>query len=130
MLQDKPIPVYGDGTASRDFTFVGDIVRGIVAAMHAPELGEPGCFEVINLGSDEEMTVLELAERIRECLASPSPTTFLPLPEDDPQRRRPDLAKARRILGWEPVTDLGEGLRRTAEWFRKELAKEVEKSGG
>ncbi|MBC7248435.1 MAG: SDR family oxidoreductase [Actinobacteria bacterium] len=125
-LAGEPLTVYGDGAQTRSFCYIDDMVEGLCRALASEEAAG----EVINLGSDEEMTVLELAEKIRECLASPSPTTFLPLPEDDPQRRRPDLAKARRILGWEPVTDLGEGLRRTAEWFRKELAKEVEKSGG
>lgn len=125
-LAGEPLTVYGDGSQTRSFCYIDDLVEGLCRALRSEEAAG----EVINLGSDEEMTVLELAEKVRSILGSPSRIAFFPLPEDDPQRRRPDLAKARRVLGWETAVGLEEGLRNTVEWFRKELAKEVEKSGG
>jgi nucleoside-diphosphate-sugar epimerase len=75
----------------------------------------------VNLGNPEETTVLEFARMIRDLAGSPSEIVFEPLPEDDPQRRRPDIGKARAMLGWHPRIGVEEGLRRTMEWFRKEL---------
>ncbi len=125
-LAGEPLTVYGDGSQTRSFCYIDDLVEGICRALQSEE----AVGEVINLGSDEEMTVLELAETIRKSLGSSSGITFLPLPEDDPQRRRPHLEKARRILGWEPKTSLEEGLRKAAEWFREELEKEKGRGGG
>lgn len=119
-LAGEPLTIYGDGSQTRSFCYIDDLVEGIYCALR----NKDAVGEVINLGSDEEMTVLELAEMVRKSLGSPSDITFLPLPEDDPQRRRPDLAKARRILGWLPATRLEEGLQKAAEWFREELEKE------
>ncbi len=113
-LAGIPLTVYGDGTQTRSFCYVDDLVEGICLALES----EKAVGQVINLGNDREMTVLELARLVKEMLDSPSDITFLPLPEDDPRRRKPDLTRAREILGWEPVTGLEEGLRRTMEWFR------------
>ncbi|MBC7252936.1 MAG: SDR family oxidoreductase [Actinobacteria bacterium] len=114
-LAGEPLTVYGDGSQTRSFCYVDDLVEGICLALHS----ERAAGEVINLGSDREMTVLDLAHRIKEMLGSDSEIVFLPLPQDDPRRRKPDLARARELLGWEPTTALEEGLRLTAEWFRR-----------
>nr|WP_287155292.1 UDP-glucuronic acid decarboxylase family protein [Candidatus Solincola tengchongensis] len=114
-LAGEPITVYGDGSQTRSFCYVDDLVEGICLALRS----ERAVGEVINLGNDREMTVLELAHRIREMLGSASRITFMPLPRDDPRRRKPDLTRARELLGWEPSTALEEGLRRTVEWFQK-----------
>ncbi|MDI6873594.1 UDP-glucuronic acid decarboxylase family protein [Candidatus Solincola sp.] len=114
-LAGEPLTVYGDGSQTRSFCYVDDLVEGICLALRS----ERAVGEVINLGNDREMTVLELAHRIREMLGSTSEITFLPLPQGDPRRRKPDLTRARELLGWEPATGLEEGLRRTVEWFRR-----------
>lgn len=114
-LTGSPLTVYGDGTQTRSFCYVDDLVEGIRLALES----EKAAGQVINLGNDREMTVLELARLIKEMLGSTSEINFLPLPQDDPRRRRPDLSRARDILGWEPVIGLEEGLRRTVEWFRE-----------
>ncbi len=114
-LAGEPLTVYGDGSQTRSFCYVDDLVEGICLALRS----ERAVGQVINLGNDREMSVLELAYRIKEMLDSTSEITFLPLPQDDPRRRKPDLSRAREILGWEPATSLEEGLRRTVEWFRR-----------
>ncbi len=114
-LAGEPITVYGDGSQTRSFCYVDDLVEGICLALRS----ERAVGEVINLGHDRRLTVLELAHRIREMLGSASRITFMPLPRDDPRRRKPDLTRARELLGWEPSTALEEGLRRTVEWFQK-----------
>ncbi|MDI9583017.1 MAG: GDP-mannose 4,6-dehydratase [Acidobacteriota bacterium] len=122
MLQDKPIPVYGDGTASRDFTFVGDIVRGIVATMHALELGEPGCFEVINLGSDRPITVLQMVEGIEAALGQKAVIDWQPPAPGDVPHTWASVEKAGRLLQWKPQTSLADGLSAFVDWYRKSLA--------
>ncbi|MDY6796716.1 MAG: UDP-glucuronic acid decarboxylase family protein [Actinomycetota bacterium] len=114
-LNDQPLTVYGDGTQTRSFCYVADLVEGLYRALTVPE----AVGEVINLGNDQEMTILELAEKVKEITGSYSETVFQSLPEDDPQRRRPNLEKALRILGWEPQTGLEEGLARVVEWFKE-----------
>lgn len=114
----EPLTVYGDGTQTRSFCYVDDLVEGILRALFT----DAAVGEVINLGNDREMTILELAERVRRLTGSSSEITFNPLPEDDPQRRRPRLDRAREILGWEPRVSLEEGLRRVVEWFREHPA--------
>lgn len=113
-LAGEPLTVYGDGSQTRSFCYIDDLVEGIYAALRS----ERAVGQVINLGNDREMTVLELAQHVKEMLGSPSEITFLTLPQDDPRRRRPDLSRARELLGWGPSTGLEEGLRRTVEWFR------------
>lgn len=113
-LAGEPLTVYGDGTQTRSFCYVDDLVGGICSALRSSR----AVGQVINLGKDRELTVLELARLVREMVGSTSEITFLPLPQDDPRRRRPDLSRARELLGWEPTTTLEEGLLRTVEWFR------------
>ncbi len=117
-IAGQPLTIYGDGSQTRSFCYVDDLVEGIYRALTI----EAACGEVINLGNDGEMTILALAEKVKEITGSNSPMAYLSLPEDDPQRRRPRLEKARDILGWEPEVGLEEGLRRVAEWFQKNPA--------
>jgi len=111
-LRGEPITVYGDGSQTRSFTYVDDMVEGLVRLMLSDHGGP------VNLGSEEEVTILELARTIRELAGSSSEIRFLPPFPDDPRRRRPDISLARRVLGWEPRIPLREGLRATIEWFR------------
>ncbi len=106
-LQGEPLTVYGDGSQTRSLCFVDDEVRGLLALFDS-ELTGP-----VNIGNPDEYTVLDLAQTVVELLASSSPIVHLPLPEDDPTRRRPDITLARTALGWEPTTGLQEGLART-----------------
>ena len=114
-LRGEPLTIYGDGSQTRSFTFVDDLVRGIVALMHADD------FEPVNIGNPEELSIREMAEAVLELTGSDSPLLEEPLPVDDPQVRCPDITRAREILGWEPTVKLREGLGPTIEWFRREL---------
>jgi nucleoside-diphosphate-sugar epimerase len=117
-LRGEPITVYGDGSQTRSFCFVSDLVEGLQRAMFTPTTKG----EVFNLGNPNEFTILELAELVTRITGSASPIVYKPLLfEDDPSRRRPDITKARTRLGWEPVIPLEEGIRRTAEWYRSRL---------
>jgi nucleoside-diphosphate-sugar epimerase len=118
-LSDRPVTVYGDGSQTRSLCYVSDLVEGLVGAMFAE--GTRG--EVINLGNPAEHSVLEYAHLIRDLCGSRAEIEFLPLPQDDPTRRCPDITKARTLLGWEPRVRMEEGLRRTMEWFQ-DAAKE------
>jgi dTDP-glucose 4,6-dehydratase len=111
-LAGKPMTVYGDGSQTRSFCYVSDLVRGIYLMMYADTKGE-----VVNLGNPVEMTVLEFAEKIKAVTGSSSEIVFRPLPENDPLQRRPDISKAKRLLGWEPKVRLDEGLEKTIAWF-------------
>src|SRR5579875_981129 len=113
-LRGEPLTVYGDGSQTRSLCYVEDLVRGIELAMFAPDT--TGL--VVNLGNPEEHTVLEYAHLIRELVGSAAEIVHRPLPKDDPTRRRPDITRARQLLGWEPQVPLREGLERTVEWFR------------
>jgi len=117
-LTGSPLTIHGDGSQTRSFCYVTDLVRGLVALMETDGLAG----EVVNLGNPEEFTVLAMAERIRALAGSASPLVTRPLPTDDPTRRRPDIAKAQRLLGWEPTVDLDEGLTTTLGSFRSALA--------
>jgi len=115
-LAGAPITVFGDGSQTRSFCYVTDLVDGLYRLMLCDERYP------VNLGNPHEMTILEFAEQIRRLTDSQSPTEFRPLPEDDPKQRRPDIGKARAILGWEPHVTLEDGLRLTVEYFRREAA--------
>jgi dTDP-glucose 4,6-dehydratase len=111
-LDNKPMTVHGDGSQTRSFCFVDDLVEGIVRLLRSDH------HEPMNLGNPEEYSVLELAAMIKEISGSDSEIVFEPRPVDDPSVRRPDITKAREILGWEPRVPVREGLERTIEWFR------------
>ena len=111
-LNNKPIPVFGDGNQTRSFCYIDDMVKGIIAMMFSEEPGP------INLGNPEEYTILELAEKIKEITESSSKIVFKPLPEDDPKRRKPIIEKAQKKLNWKPVYSLEQGIKETIEWFK------------
>src|SRR2546421_2229931 len=108
-LQDRPITVFGDGSQTRSFCYVDDLIRGMIA------LAESGYHDPVNIGNPDEYTLLSLAETVREVTGSDSEIVFEALPIDDPQVRQPDITLAKEILGWEPKVSLREGLRRTIE---------------
>jgi dTDP-glucose 4,6-dehydratase len=110
-LAGRPMTVAGDGTQTRSLCYVEDTVEGILALARSDHPGP------VNIGSSQEMTVLQLAERIRDLSGSDSPIEFVGLPVDDPKLRRPDITLAAEVLGWEPQVSLEEGLKRTLEWF-------------
>ncbi len=110
-LRGEPLLVHGDGKQTRSFCFVDDLVAGILAALGSDHQGP------INLGTDDERPVVELAELVVALTGSASTIEFAVRPPDDPAQRRPDLRLARELLGWQPTTSLDEGLRRTIEWF-------------
>ncbi|HZS79509.1 MAG TPA: UDP-glucuronic acid decarboxylase family protein [Ktedonobacteraceae bacterium] len=116
-LQNKPLTIYGDGRFTRSICYVSDLVEGLVRAMFQPHTAG----EVINLGSTDEHTVLEYAQTIIQLCNASSPIVFEPSRVDDPERRRPDISKAQRLLGWQPRVSKEEGLRKTIEWFSHEL---------
>ncbi len=111
-LAGEALTVYGDGSQTRSFTYIDDLVEGIWKLMQA-SVNEP-----VNLGNPREMTLLELAKQILRLSGSRSEIVFGPLPTDDPKVRQPDIGRARRLLGWEPRVDVEEGLRRTLGWYR------------
>lgn len=115
-LGGEPLTIYGDGKQTRSFCYIDDQIEGQIAAMDKE--GTTG--EVINIGNPDERTILEFAQIIKELSNSSSEITFAePLPEDDPTQRKPDIAKAKKLLGWEPKVKLEEGLLLTIEYFRK-----------
>jgi dTDP-glucose 4,6-dehydratase len=110
-LRGEPLTVYGDGSQTRSFCYVTDLVEGLLALLDSE------CSEPVNIGNDDERTMLEVAELVREMCGSSSEIVFTDLPADDPSVRRPDLTRARTQLGWEPTTPFKAGLARTIEWF-------------
>jgi dTDP-glucose 4,6-dehydratase len=112
-LNDEPITVTGDGSQTRSVCYVDDLVEGVIRMVRSVLAGP------VNLGNPHEMTVLELAEWIRELAGSRSPITFIARPQDDPMVRQPDISYATAALGWEPRTAVEDGLKQTIEWFRR-----------
>ncbi|MBN2438670.1 MAG: SDR family oxidoreductase [Deltaproteobacteria bacterium] len=113
-LRGEEITVYGNGSQTRSFCYVDDLVEGLVRMMNSPE----GFTGPINIGTSQEFTILQLAETLIRMTGSASPIIFRPLPQDDPIQRRPDITLAREKLGWEPRIPLMEGLERTIAYFR------------
>ena len=111
-LRNEPLTVFGDGSQTRSFCYVSDLIEGIYRLLMSEE-SQP-----TNIGNPSEMTVLQFAEAIKKLTGSTAPIEFRPLPEDDPKVRRPDITKARTLLGWEPVVPLEEGIGRTIDYFR------------
>ncbi len=110
-LQGDPLTVYGDGSQTRSFCYIDDLIEGITRLLNSDE------HEPINLGNRDEVTIKEFAEEIIEIAGSASELTYEPLPEDDPQVRQPDITKAEHTLGWTPKVDRRDGLRRTLDYF-------------
>jgi len=111
-LQSKPMSVFGNGSQTRSFCYVQDLVDGLYRLSSSEERYP------VNLGNPQEMTILEFAERIQRLTGAKAQLEFKPLPEDDPKQRQPDISKAKRLLGWEPKVALEDGLRETIEYFK------------
>jgi dTDP-glucose 4,6-dehydratase len=116
-LRGEDLSVFGDGSQTRSIQYVDDLIEGIWRLLGSDYVGP------MNIGSEHELTMLELARSILRITGSRSRVVHQPLPPDDPKVRRPDVALARRVLGWEAKVPVDEGLRRTADWFRGELAR-------
>jgi dTDP-glucose 4,6-dehydratase len=116
-LRGEPLTVYGDGSQTRSFCFVSDLIDGIYRLLLSDEL------EPVNIGNPSEITIGEFAERLNEITGSQGGVRYLPLPEDDPKQRQPDISKARRTLDWEPKVSLQDGMEQTLEWFRERLSR-------
>lgn len=114
-LQGKNITIYGDGSQTRSFCYVDDLIRGMIMYMEAQNESHPG---PINLGNPGEFTMLELAQKVIALTGSTSNIEYHDLPKDDPRQRRPDIHRANTILGWEPTVDLDTGLAKTIDYFR------------
>ena len=113
-LNSKPLTVFGDGSQTRSFCYVSDLVEGLWRLAQSDE------HFPVNLGNPLEMTILEFAKLIQKLTGNNCEIQFCPLPQDDPKRRCPDISKAQRVLGWQPQVSLEEGLRRTIEYFRSQ----------
>ena len=117
-LRGEPLTIYGDGSQTRSFCYVSDLVEGIYRLLMT-DFHEP-----VNLGNPAEITILEFAEEIRKLSGSTATSLdFRPLPQDDPKLRQPDITRARTLLGWEPKVGRDEGLRRTMDYFKKKMGK-------
>lgn len=118
-LRGEPLTIYGDGTQTRSFQYIDDLIEGMTRLIevdhHAP----------VNLGNPGEYTMLELAHLVKEITETSSPITFKPLPQDDPKQRRPDISLAKELLGWEPRVPVREGLKRTAAYLQHEISSNV-----
>ena len=114
-IQGEEITIFGDGSQTRSFCYRDDLIEGMIRMMNAPD----DCTGPVNLGNPNEFTILQLAELVLELTGSKSRIVQEPLPADDPVRRQPDITLARRLLNWEPTTELRTGLGRTIEWFKQ-----------
>lgn len=116
-LRDEPLTLYGDGTQTRSFCYVDDLIEGFVRLMNSSD----ATTGPVNLGNPGEFTMLELAEKILQLTGSQSKLTYKPLPQDDPRQRQPDITLAKKELGWAPTVSLDDGLKETISYFRKLL---------
>jgi UDP-glucuronate decarboxylase len=114
-LRNIPLTVYGDGSQTRSFCYVSDLVEGLIRLMNGEYIGP------VNLGNPEEYTILELAQAIQKLVNSTAEIKFAPLPQDDPRRRRPDITRAKTWLNWEPKVPVSEGLKLTVEDFSQRI---------
>jgi len=120
-LTGRDITIYGDGTQTRSFCYVSDMVRGLMALMESDIDG----LEPVNIGNPDEFTINELLDMVLELVPTTGKVINTALPQDDPRRRRPDIGRARGMLGWSPTISLREGLPMTAEWFAEEVGAEL-----
>ena len=114
-LRGEPLTVYGDGSQTRSFQYVDDLVEGVYRLLLSD------CVDPVNIGNPEEYSVLELASMVKELTGSSSDIVFKPLPEDDPKVRRPDIKRAREVLGWQPRVSVEDGLKRTIAYFKERI---------
>ncbi len=122
-LRNEDVTIFGDGSQTRSFTYVTDLVDGIIKLMLSSE-NDP-----VNIGNPVEMTIKQIAETIIQMTGSKSKIVYRPLPTDDPKQRRPDITRARTLLGWEPKVQLNEGLVKTIEYFRTKVGGQVGRVG-
>jgi len=115
-LKNEDITVYGDGSQTRSFCYVSDLVDGLIRMMNKGNFTGP-----VNLGNTDEYTILDFAKKIKELTGAKAKIVFKPLPQDDPMQRRPDITLAKKKLNWEPKISLNEGLRKTVEYFKGRL---------
>lgn len=121
-LSGREITIYGDGSQTRSFCYVSDMVDGLIRLMEA----DVGGLEPVNLGNPIELTINDLLDRVRGLIPTPAEVVHQPLPQDDPRRRRPDIGRAKALLGWEPRVPIEEGLAHTASWFAEEIGASAE----
>jgi nucleoside-diphosphate-sugar epimerase len=119
-LEGKPLTVYGRGEQTRSFCYVEDQVRGLVRLLFAPDTGD--IHMPVNIGNPQELTVMEVAQKILALTSSSSQIVFEPLPADDPRVRRPNITRAQELLGWHPTVSLDQGLRHTIAYFAGRVA--------
>ena len=112
-LKNEPLTIYGDGSQTRSFCYVSDLVEGLLRLMES-DLNEP-----VNLGNPSEFSILDFAKIVKEITGCASEVVYKELPVNDPKVRRPDISKAKKLLGWEPKVDVKEGLKRTIAWYKK-----------
>jgi dTDP-glucose 4,6-dehydratase len=115
-MRGEDLTVYGDGSQTRSFCFVSDEIEGILRLSRSDE------HEPVNIGNPTEFTILECAQKVLQVTGSSSRISYEPLPVDDPKQRRPDIGKAKRLLGWEPKVDLETGLRMSLDYFREAVS--------
>lgn len=116
-LRNQPLTLYGAGEQSRSFCYISDLLEGLIRLMNTDDLHQP-----VNLGNPTEFTIKELAEEVIRICGAPAELKYLPLPQDDPRQRRPDISQAQALLGWNPTIRLQEGLEKTVAYFRQKLA--------
>jgi len=116
-LKDENITIYGDGTQTRSFCYVDDLIEGIIRMMNSRE----GLTGPVNIGNPDEFTILELAQKVIELIGSNSKLIYKPLPEDDPLKRKPNIDLAVKELGWKPEEKLEDGLKKTINYFKELL---------
>lgn len=116
-LRNKPLTVFGDGSQTRSFTYVDDLIEGIYRLAESEET------DPVNIGNPDEVTILDFAKEIIEITGSKSRIEFKELPEDDPKVRQPDISKAKRVLNWEPLTNRSDGLKKTMGYFKEQILK-------
>ncbi len=113
-LKNKPLTVYGKGSQTRSFCYIDDLVKGILKVVTLAK-----AYEIFNVGNDKEMEIIYLAKAIKKLTESSSKIVFKDLPQDDPEKRKPDLTKIKTTLNWKPETDLKDGLEKTIKYFKK-----------
>jgi UDP-glucuronate decarboxylase len=118
-LTGGEITIYGEGQQTRSFCYVTDLVEALIRLMNCEEAHSP-----VNLGNPDEFTIMELADKVRSMIRTPSAISYRPLPPDDPGRRRPDIARAKELLGWQPAVSLEQGLKQTIPYFAAKLKQE------
>ncbi len=119
-LKNEPLPIFGDGSQTRSFCYISDLVEGIACLL------DSDYYEPVNLGNPAEFKVIELAQIIKELTGTSSEFIYRPLPQDDPKRRCPDITRAKKVLGWSPRVELREGLKNLIDWYRTELNEKKE----